>query len=220
MRQGWRRLITLAAIAGVGALAAISISTSLALFSATSGPQHANTFAAGTVSLESCGGVALTCVPSGGATTVACSLKIGQPCRYTLEYTGSLDAWTGLYFVPSNVVACSCITTYTYTTTVVVKGKTKILPVTVVLSPTLSPGQPGATPDLLGQAAPSKPGATFSFTITRIAGTQPCSVMLEGQAVQVDNNSVTEPTYHSEFPNDYVSPLNPLGLSSGPGAWS
>lgn len=93
-----RRLLALLALGAVGTLAALSISTSLALFSATAGPQTPNTFAAGTVTLLSCYTSSATpcipaAVPAGASDTCPPAASI---CEYTIEYTGSLPAWIGV----------------------------------------------------------------------------------------------------------------------------
>ncbi|MGC2190707.1 MAG: hypothetical protein WA751_00015 [Candidatus Dormiibacterota bacterium] len=207
----WRRLFVLLALGALGTLAALSISTSLALFSAT-GPQQVNSFTTGTVSLESCGSSSSTCIPLSGSAPITCSLTSNQFCYYTLEYTGTLDAWIGLYVVPSGT--CSPMASYTYTTTstVTIHNKTTTItsPHTVVLSSTLARGQTGAIPDLLGDAIPASPPPTYVFEIRRGQGSRSCSVTLSGQAVQVAHNSSGIPHY----------PYNPLSLTSGPVAWS
>ena len=83
MITGGRRILALLALGAVGTLAALSISTSLALFSAT-GAQQTNSFASGTVTLTS-------------SSDSTCQLT--QPtstCTYKIDYTGSLPAWIGL----------------------------------------------------------------------------------------------------------------------------
>lgn len=83
MITGGRRILALLALGAVGILAALSISTSLALFSAT-GAQQTNSFASGTVTLTN----------SSGST---CQLTQTKPtCTYKIDYTGSLPAWIGL----------------------------------------------------------------------------------------------------------------------------
>jgi hypothetical protein len=94
MRSG-RRLLALAALGAVGLLAALSISTSLALFSSTGG-QQINSFAAGTVTLWSCSGSACTSTVATTASASTCTPTESTPCEYTIEYTGSLPAWIGL----------------------------------------------------------------------------------------------------------------------------
>ena len=199
------RLIALLALAAVGLLAGLSISTSLALFSLSGNPQ-VNTIATGTVILESCGGASLSCAPVGGLTTDSCTLKPTQPCYYKLKYTGSADAWVGLYV---SAPACTCTVTYIYSTAT---GGTE----QVNLSPTQSPG-PGATPDLLGEALADAEPPLYYFKVTESTGKQKCTVELSGRAVQTVANTVTEPTHNSA---GYVTSVNPLGLKQGPGAWS
>ncbi len=83
MITGGRRILALLALGAVGTLAALSISTSLALFSAT-GAQQTNSFATGTVTLNS-------------RSDSTCHItQTTSTCTYKVDYTGSLSAWIGL----------------------------------------------------------------------------------------------------------------------------
>ncbi len=86
-----RRFVVLLALAGVGTLAALSISTSLALFSST-GSQQVSNFTAGTVTLTSTSGSTCTASEAGS-------------CKYAISYTGTLSAWIGLTVTSEGVSA-------------------------------------------------------------------------------------------------------------------
>ena len=207
MKYGGRRLVALGFLVAVGTLAALSISTSLALFG-TTGAQHAQSFSAGTVSLEGCSSNSLsgsgmpqcTPEPSGASTATSCSMTSEEQCYYTLKYTGTLDAWIGLYVVPSP--SCDATVFYTFSSTTGLE--------TVELSPTHAQGTASATPDLVGEAIATRPRPPYVFEVSGGEGTPSCSVTLSGQAVQAENNSSGVP----------VPPYNPLNLPSGPVAWS
>lgn len=202
----WRRLLALAAIGAVGTLAALSISTSLALFSST-GSQQVNHFAAGTVSLESCSaGSTKICTPSTAAT---CTFSKDSACDYDFAYTGSLTAWIGVYVVVAAPASCAYLVTYE-----------PAVGQRVDLSPTEGPTVPGAIPDLIADAGPAPPQSDFDFTVTGGNSVSGCSVTITGQAVQLNHNSGAEPKTHLSPHVSYVSPSNPLGSSTGPLYWS
>jgi hypothetical protein len=73
----------------MGSLAALSISTSLALFSST-GSQQVNQFAAGTVTLTS-------------SSASTCLASKSNSCTYDISYTGTLPAWIGLTVGSANL---------------------------------------------------------------------------------------------------------------------
>ncbi len=79
-----RRLVPLLALAAIGALAALSISSSLALLSSTAQPSTAS-FSTGAFSL-------------GSSSASSCTLVQGGPdtCTYTITYEGQFSAWLGI----------------------------------------------------------------------------------------------------------------------------
>ena len=81
-----RFALVLGGVIGVGAIAALAIGASFALFSATS-PGGSQTFQAGTVSLNS---------PATGNCAVS-NLEPGDTgtCSFTVDYGGSLPAYIG-----------------------------------------------------------------------------------------------------------------------------
>ncbi len=182
----------------MGTLASLSISTSLALFSAT-GAQQVNTFTAGTVTLRSCMSNASptsssACTPTddtGAGDAPACTLSTSErTCYYTLEYTGSEDAWIGVY-----VEKASCGCRVKLTATVQQGGGMPPYVITppVTLKKTPTPLGGIAVPDELGEAVGTTPPAT-TYTSYQIKIKLPASdtsgtVTLTGTAVQAGNNT-------------------------------
>ena len=122
MTLGFRRLLTLCALVALGFLASLSVSSSLALFSAT-GAGKAQTFAAGTVVLTGKSAPGDRCLL--GGTTGAPSA-----CTYTISYSGSLSAWVWLDVVASGstasglqIVGSSPIQTFTIGSHQIVAGE-------------------------------------------------------------------------------------------------
>jgi hypothetical protein len=172
MRSG-RRLLALAALGAAGLLAALSISTSLALFSSTGG-QQINSFAAGTVTLWSCSGSGCTPTPETSASASTCTPTESTPCEYTILYVGSLRAWIGMNVSAIGLTPAQFTVQDSYSDTF---GDGPTQPQVV---------DDGSQPD----------GFTDTFTITLTtsgsSGT-PGSVTLSAQAVQADNNSLPSP---------------------------
>lgn len=180
--SGGRRILALLALGAVGTLAALSISTSLALFGATAG-QQTDSFAAGTVTLLSCASDGSTaCTPSvtSTAATIAtpfqCKLDKSNPtCEYTINYEGSLPAWIWLDVTVgsqsrSSVTVCDNKTSTYY----------QVDSSHQLVGTTPAPGWT-STSDTLPW--------THTFVVSLGSGTTN-TVSIEAHAVQSDNNTL------------------------------
>ncbi|MGH7643901.1 MAG: hypothetical protein ACREN7_02065 [Candidatus Dormibacteria bacterium] len=200
MTVGGRRLLLLGALTAMGTLASLSISTSLALFSAT-GTQQVNTFTAGTVTLESCMSNASptsgsACIPtddtSAGDSSACTPTGTDRICYYTLEYTGSEAAWIGVYVDKGS---CGCRVKLTATMQQGGGVPPYVISPRATLRTTPTPVGGTATPDELGEAVGSSPPATtytsYQIKIKLLASDTSGSVTLTGTAVQAGNNTNT-----------------------------
>jgi hypothetical protein len=90
--------LVLAGVVGVGAIAALVMGASFALFTSTAnGPSH--TFTAGTVTLGS--------TATGTCTTDTTNMEPGDSgtCTFTVAYSGTLDAYIGAEVVSANAIS-------------------------------------------------------------------------------------------------------------------
>jgi hypothetical protein len=185
--------LLVAAVVGVGAIAALSIGASFSLFSATS-PGTSTTFTAGTVSLGT---------PTAATCTTASNLEPGDTgtCTFNVTYSGSLPAYIGAEATANGVLAPELSFTINGT------AQTDSTPVLIgnsVAGSTINPNGETFTADV---------DYTFASTADNSYQGQSAVVTVTFYAVQCSYNGSS----NSTLKNDDCSQAGPLSWATAPG---
>lgn len=181
--------LVLGGVVGVGAIAALAIGASFALFSATSAGAN-QTFTAGTVSLNS---------PTTGTCTVS-NLEPGDTgnCNFTVNYGGSLPAYIGAEATANGVLAPEL----SFTIDGSALGSNPVL---------IGNSVSGSAQDPNGEVFTAVVGYTFSASADNSYQAQSAVVTVTFYAVQCSNNE-----YGSSAPNENCAGT-PAAWANAPG---